>query len=63
MKILNTSDPKEKAELTNKVADMWSNNELELIGDFYPPEQPSRPESLNIVDPGKIRRGKGGTLV
>ena len=63
MKILNTPDPNQKADLTDQVAKMWFNNELDEFGSTKPPEQPKRLESLNIIDPAKIRRGKGGTLV
>lgn len=62
VKILNTSDPHEKAKLTKEVAEKWFSGELNQIGHKNPPDQPSRPENLTIIDPGKIRRGKGGTL-
>lgn len=62
VKILRTPDPKEKADLTDLVARKWLNNELEALGRTEPPEQPERLENLNVVDPAKIRRGKGGTL-
>lgn len=62
VKILNTSDPYEKARLTDVIAKKWFNNEIELIGNKNPPDQPSRPENLTIIDPAKIKRGKGGTL-
>ena len=62
VKILNTSDPHEKAKLTTYVAQKWFSGELNKIGHTNPPDQPSRPENLAIIDPGKIRRGKGGTL-
>ncbi len=62
-KILKTADPKEKANLTEEVARKWFNNEISEIGNILPPDEPNRLESLSIVDPGKIRRGKGGTLV
>jgi hypothetical protein len=63
VKILNTPDPGEKADLTEQVAAKWFNNELadEDIGQVLPPDMPARPASLSIVEPGKIRRGKGGT--
>lgn len=63
VKILNTPDPNEKADLTDKVAEMWRAGELNEIGESVPPDQPKRLDSLNVVDPAKIRRGKGGTLV
>lgn len=61
VKILNTADPWEKANLTVKVGKQWFDNELDRIGHIQPPDQPARLDSLNIVEPGKIRRGKGGT--
>ena len=62
-KILNTPDPKEKAALTFTVAEKWKNNELNDLGNVLPPDQPKRLETLNVIDPAKIRRGKGGTQV
>lgn len=61
VKILNTPEPSKKCELTNYVAAKWANNELNCIGDFEPPDQPQRLPDLNVIDAGKIRRGKGGT--
>ena len=61
VKILNTPEPMKKCELTNQVAEKWANNELNYIGDFEPPDQPRRLDDLNVIDAGKIRRGKGGT--
>ena len=63
VKILETADPKEKANLTNTVAEKWFKGEINEIGDFKPPEIPARLESLSVIDPAKIRRGKGGTIV
>ncbi|RNA43158.1 hypothetical protein BpHYR1_047217 [Brachionus plicatilis] len=62
VKILNTCDPHEKARLTDEVAKKWFSGELTQVGHKNPPDQPSRPENLTIIDPSKIRRGKGGTL-
>lgn len=62
-KILKTADPKQKANLTEEIAKKWLNNEINQLGNISPPNQPERLETLSIVDPGKIRRGKGGTLV
>jgi len=63
VKILRTPDPKEKADLTDLIARKWLDNELEAFDSVTePPEQPERLENLNVVDPAKIRRGKGGTL-
>ena len=63
VKILCTADPFEKVKMTEFVAEKWKNNELKITGKFEPPTQPYRKESLVVVDPGKIKRGKGGTLV
>ncbi|KAG8575041.1 hypothetical protein GDO81_009422 [Engystomops pustulosus] len=61
-KILCTSDPEEKAKLTHKVQEMWNSGKITEIGHLQPPAQPSRKEDLTIVQPGQIKRGKGGTL-
>ena len=62
-KVLNTADPKEKCQITNLVAEKWRQGELELTGCAPPPDEPSRKNNLNVVDPSKIKRGKGGTIV
>ena len=63
-KILATADPKEKAHLTDLAAEKWFKDELKIIrSNLLTPDQPARSETLNIIDPGKIRRGKGGTIV
>lgn len=61
--ILNTADPKEKCKLTFQVAEMWKNNQICTIGDCKPPDQPKRKNDLITIDPSKIKRGKGGTIV
>ena len=62
--ILCTPNPNEKATLTNSSAEKWFKNELKVIYNYSPPpDHPKRSDSLTIIDPGKIRRGKGGTLV
>ncbi len=61
-RILRTADPVEKCSLTLVVAEMWRNGELE-IGFTEPPDIPERQETLNVLEPNKIKRGKGGTLV
>lgn len=63
VKILKTADPKEKCNLTHLVAEKWANGELEMIGNCQPPDMPERQDSLNFLEPNKIKRGKGGTLV
>lgn len=44
------------------IAKKWLKNEFNDIGTADPPETPERLERLSIIDPAKIRRGKGGTL-
>jgi uncharacterized ferritin-like protein (DUF455 family) len=64
VKVLCTSDPIEKANLTHSIAEKWHKNELkENAGNYQLPEQPYRQENLSFIDPAKIKRGKGGTLV
>ena len=62
VKILNTADPNEKANLTDLAAEKWSKGEMQMFGECQPPTEPKRLESLNVIDAAKIRRGKGGTL-
>ena len=61
-KILTTPDPKSKANLTEEIVKKWFNEEIHQVGDLVPPDAPERTSSLKVVDPSKIRRGKGGTL-
>ncbi|XP_066557643.1 uncharacterized protein HI_0077 [Amia ocellicauda] len=61
-KILCTSDPKEKVALTQEVQERWNSGKITDVGQAVPPEQPSRKEGLTVLHPGKIKRGKGGTL-
>ncbi|KAI5626218.1 hypothetical protein C0J50_14208 [Silurus asotus] len=60
-KILCTPDPQEKVALTKQVQSWWDTGEITEIGECAPPAQPSRIDSLTVVEPGKIKRGKGGT--
>jgi hypothetical protein len=61
-RILRTADPREKCSLTQVAAEKWKKGELQ-IGLGEPPETPERQETLNVLEPNKIKRGKGGTLV
>ncbi|KAJ1179428.1 hypothetical protein NDU88_004662 [Pleurodeles waltl] len=61
-KILCTPDPEEKAKLTHQIQELWNTEQITEIGQTEPPPQPSRKTNLRIVEPGKIKRGKGGTL-
>lgn len=49
--------------LTKRVQSWWDTGEITEIGECAPPAQPSRIDSLTVVEPGKIKRGKGGTQV
>ncbi|KAK2913829.1 hypothetical protein QQF64_030379 [Cirrhinus molitorella] len=61
-KILQTPDPQEKVSLTKTVQENWNSGKITETGEASPPAHPSRKENLTIVEPGKIKRGKGGTL-
>ncbi|XP_062405735.1 uncharacterized protein si:ch73-314g15.3 [Sardina pilchardus] len=61
-KILCTPDPEEKVTLTLEVQRKWNSGEIPDVGGATPPAQPSRKENLTVLQPGKIKRGKGGTL-
>ncbi|XP_060768067.1 uncharacterized protein si:ch73-314g15.3 [Neoarius graeffei] len=60
-KILCTPDPLEKVALTKQVQSWWDAGEITELGECAPPAQPSRIDNLTVVEPGKIKRGKGGT--
>ncbi|XP_022086953.1 uncharacterized protein LOC110977273 isoform X2 [Acanthaster planci] len=62
VKILCTADPNEKVRLTHEIQERWQRGDLTEVGRCQPPDQPHRVESLNVVAPGKIKRGKAGTL-
>nr|XP_033776723.1 uncharacterized protein HI_0077-like isoform X2 [Geotrypetes seraphini]XP_033776724.1 uncharacterized protein HI_0077-like isoform X2 [Geotrypetes seraphini] len=61
-KILCTPDPEEKATLTHRAQELWNSGKITEVGQSEPPAQPSRKADLTVVDPGRIKRGKGGTL-
>ncbi|XP_051558799.1 uncharacterized protein HI_0077 isoform X2 [Myxocyprinus asiaticus] len=61
-KILRTPDPQEKVSLTRMVQEKWNIGTITEIGEASPPTQPSRKDNLTVLEPGKIKRGKGGTL-
>ncbi|XP_012692025.1 uncharacterized protein si:ch73-314g15.3 [Clupea harengus] len=61
-KILCTPDPEEKVALTLEVQRKWNSGEISDVGEATPPAQPSRKDNLTVLEPGKIKRGKGGTL-
>ena len=52
-----------KVRLTHEVQERWRTGDLREIGRCSPPDEPKREETLSVVAPGKIKRGKGGTLV
>ncbi|XP_026873479.2 uncharacterized protein HI_0077 [Electrophorus electricus] len=60
-KVLCTPDPQEKVVLTRQVQGWWDTGKITEIGECTPPAQPSRMDNLTVVEPGKIKRGKGGT--
>ncbi|CAM9411672.1 unnamed protein product [Lampetra fluviatilis] len=62
VKILSTPDPEEKVQLTLEVQRRWEAGELEAVGCWMPPDQPPRAADLAVLEPGRIKRGKGGTL-
>uniref|UniRef100_A0A671QBQ6 Si:ch73-314g15.3 n=1 Tax=Sinocyclocheilus anshuiensis TaxID=1608454 RepID=A0A671QBQ6_9TELE len=62
-KILHTSDPQEKVSLTKIVQENWNSRKITETGEASPPAQPNRKDNLTVVEPGKIKRGNGGTLV
>ena len=61
-KILNTASPREKCELTRLVGEKWRSGEVLAVGKCQAPDTPGREGSLNVLEPAKIKRGKGGTL-
>lgn len=60
--ILNTGDPFEKVQLTQKTSEKWREGMITDIGNANMPPQPKREEDLITKEPGQIKRGKGGTL-
>ncbi|XP_043101418.1 uncharacterized protein HI_0077-like isoform X2 [Puntigrus tetrazona] len=61
-RILHTPDPQEKVSLTKMVQENWDSGKITETGEASPPVQPNRKDNLTVVEPGKIKRGKGGTL-
>ncbi|XP_030048596.1 uncharacterized protein LOC115462752 [Microcaecilia unicolor] len=61
-KILCTPDPEEKATLTHQVQEYGILERSQKSDRANPPAQPSRKAELTVLHPGRIKRGKGGTL-
>lgn len=51
-----------QVNLTFKVQERWNLGAME-VGQTTPPQQPDRKGDLTVLQPGKIKRGKGGTQV
>lgn len=49
--------------MTKIVQENWDSGTITETGEASPPAQPNRKDNLTVVEPGKIKRGKGGTLV
>ena len=60
--ILNTPQPDEKVRLTKDYVERWRSGKPVDFGEVEMPTQPQRKENLTILEPGKIKRGRGGTL-
>lgn len=64
--VLLTSDPDSKVSLIRDLVTRFRNGELKTIGtasDLPPPDEPPRPASVVVVEPGKAQRiGRGGTV-
>lgn len=61
---MNTPDAIEKVELTHHLAELWRSGQISAVGTVSPPDRPARPDSLEVITPGKaVKVGKGGTLV
>nr|XP_014340567.1 PREDICTED: uncharacterized protein LOC102346691 [Latimeria chalumnae] len=62
-KILCMPDPEEKVRTTREVQEWWNSGKITEIGQAEAPACPRRKENLTVLEPGRIKRGKGGTLV
>lgn len=49
--------------MTKMVQENWNSGKITETGEANPPAHPYRKDNLTVVEPGKIKRGKGGTLV
>ncbi|RUS14895.1 hypothetical protein BC937DRAFT_93178 [Endogone sp. FLAS-F59071] len=64
VRIMNTPDAIEKVELTHHLAELWRSGQISTVGAVSPPDRPARPDSLEVISPGKaVKVGKGGSLV
>ncbi|XP_064422026.1 uncharacterized protein SI:CH73-314G15.3 isoform X2 [Latimeria chalumnae] len=61
-KILCMPDPEEKVRTTREVQEWWNSGKITEIGQAEAPACPRRKENLTVLEPGRIKRGKGGTL-
>jgi len=60
--VLLCGDADAKAELAQKVASAWRQNEIAAIGFMQPPERPARPERPELKRPGDMPRRRLGNL-
>ena len=58
---LETSDPKEKAGLTRRLAARWRDGRVREVGATPPPDRPGRPARPDLVNPGKVKKRKINT--
>ena len=49
--------------MTRETFRKWKTGDIRHVGFDHMPDQPKRKDGLQVLDPGKIKRGKGGTLV
>ena len=52
-----------KASATRETFRKWKTGDIRHVGFDRMPDQPKRKDGLQVLEPGKIKRGKGGTLV
>lgn len=55
--------PPLQVRLTHEVKERWDSGDIKEIGSATPPIQPHRQDGLQVLAPGKIKRGKAGTKV
>jgi len=62
VQVLLTKDADEKSRLTAEVVNKWKNGEITEVGSNEAPNEPGRPDNVQILAAGKMPKRGAGTL-
>ncbi len=58
VQVLNTADAAEKARLGRRIAELWRNGALSVLGNVNPPDRPARPAEPPLLPPRDVPKRK-----